>query len=250
MEEPIFFLKGVLIGFAMAMPIGPIGVMSIRKTLSEGHSRGLIIGLGASTTNLIYGGIAAFGLTFVSDAISSQRFWLSLAGGVLLLFLGLRTFRIKRKDPIVPFGNKGWMGSFISGFLPRPCQPRLRLCLCWCIHPLWSGTSHDKHFSLRSCSRAVHGVVPVVSGAGLHCHLLQKEAGLNRIPVGQSDCRHHHHAIRDCCLREPDLRCRLGTLAVSIIKLSGTFDNREDGYPGQNCMASDVWKNQTAFLLV
>ena len=121
--DPILFLKGVLIGFAMAMPVGPISVMSIRKTLAEGHSRGLIIGLGASTTNLIYGGIAAFGLTFVSDVISSQRFWLSLGGGVLLVFLGLRTFRLKRKDPIIPFGNKGWLGSFISGFLLALANP-------------------------------------------------------------------------------------------------------------------------------
>ena len=45
--DPIFLLKGLIIGFAMAVPIGPIGIMCIRKTLAEGHTRGLIIGLGA-----------------------------------------------------------------------------------------------------------------------------------------------------------------------------------------------------------
>lgn len=121
--EPIFFLKGLIIGFAMAVPIGPIGVMCIRKTLAEGHSRGLIIGLGAATADSLYGSLAAFGLTFISDVIAGQHFWLSLVGGGLLLFLGIRTFRAKRKDPIVPFDNKGLLGSYVSAFLLALTNP-------------------------------------------------------------------------------------------------------------------------------
>jgi threonine/homoserine/homoserine lactone efflux protein len=121
--EPIFFLKGLIIGFAMAVPIGPIGIMCIRKTLAEGHSRGLIIGLGAATADALYGSIAAFGLTFVSEVIASQHFWLSLVGGGLLLFLGIRTFRARRKDEIIPFDNKGSLGSYISAFLLALTNP-------------------------------------------------------------------------------------------------------------------------------
>jgi threonine/homoserine/homoserine lactone efflux protein len=121
--EPIFFLKGLIIGFAMAVPIGPVGVLCIRKTLAEGHSRGLIIGLGAATADSLYGGIAAFGLTFVSDAIASQNLWLRLGGGALLLFLGIRTFRAKRKDAIIPFDNKGFWGSYVSAFLLALTNP-------------------------------------------------------------------------------------------------------------------------------
>lgn len=121
--ELIFLFKGLIIGFAMAVPIGPIGVMCIRKTLAEGHSRGLIIGLGAATADALYGGIAAFGLTFVSDVIASQNFWLRLIGGGLLLFLGIRTFRARRKDPVVPFDNKGLLGSYISSFLLALTNP-------------------------------------------------------------------------------------------------------------------------------
>jgi threonine/homoserine/homoserine lactone efflux protein len=74
----IILLKGIFIGFAMAVPIGPIGIMCIRRTLSEGRLHGLIIGLGAATADLIYGCIAAFGITFISDALVSQRFWLRI----------------------------------------------------------------------------------------------------------------------------------------------------------------------------
>jgi threonine/homoserine/homoserine lactone efflux protein len=121
--EPIFFLKGLIIGFAMAVPIGPIGIMCIRKTVAEGHSRGLIIGIGAATADSLYGSIAVFGLTFISDVIARQHFWVSLIGGGLLLFLGIRTFRAKRKDPIIRFGKKGLLGSYISAFLLALTNP-------------------------------------------------------------------------------------------------------------------------------
>ena len=121
--EPIFFLKGLIIGFAMAVPIGPIGIMCIRKTLAEGHTRGLIIGLGAATADSLYGSIAAFGLTFISNVITGQHFWVSLVGGGLLLFLGIRTFRAKRKVPAIPSDNKGMLGSYVSAFLLALTNP-------------------------------------------------------------------------------------------------------------------------------
>jgi len=121
--EPIFFLKGLIIGFAMAVPIGPVGVLCIRKTLAEGHSHGLIIGLGAATADALLGSVAAFGITFVSNMIASQQLWFHLGGGCVLLFLGVRTFRAKRKGAIIPFDNKGMVGSYVSTFLLALTNP-------------------------------------------------------------------------------------------------------------------------------
>ncbi|MGB7624441.1 MAG: LysE family transporter [Terriglobia bacterium] len=115
--ESIVFLKGLIIGFAMAVPVGPAAILCVRKTLAEGHSRGLIVGLGAATADSLYSSIAAFGLTFVSDVIASQQYWLRLVGGGLLLFLGIRTFRVKPKDPTIPFDRKGLLGSYVSALL-------------------------------------------------------------------------------------------------------------------------------------
>lgn len=112
--ELTLLLKGIVIGFAMAIPIGPIGIICIRKTLTEGRMRGLIIGLGAATADMLYGSIAAFGLTVISDTLLSQRVWIRLAGGVLLLFLGVRTFRAQPKDPKIEIQSSGLLRSYFT----------------------------------------------------------------------------------------------------------------------------------------
>ena len=119
----MFLLKGLIIGFAMAVPIGPVGVLCIRKTLAEGHVRGLIVGLGAATVDALYSSIAAFGLTFVSDVIASQSLWVRLVGGCLLVYLGVRIFRAKGDDSTIPFEGKGMLGSYISAFLLALTNP-------------------------------------------------------------------------------------------------------------------------------
>jgi threonine/homoserine/homoserine lactone efflux protein len=107
------FFKGIFVGFAMAIPIGPIGIMCIRKTLTEGRLRGLIIGLGAATADLIYGCVAAFGLTMISNTLVSQKIWIRLVGGALLLFLGIRTFRAQPTDPKFKIHSSGMFGSYL-----------------------------------------------------------------------------------------------------------------------------------------
>ena len=103
-----------MIGFAMAVPVGPIGIMCIRKTLTEGRLRGLIIGLGAATADLLYGCVAAFGLTIISNTLVSQRIWIRLIGGALLFFLGVRTFRARPPDPNIPINSSGILRSYLT----------------------------------------------------------------------------------------------------------------------------------------
>lgn len=119
----IIFLKGILIGFAMAVPIGPIGIICIRRTLTEGRLRGLIIGLGAATADLIYGCIAAFGITFISDMLVSQRVWIRLVGGVFLLYLGVRIFRKLPANPDISVNSNGILKSYLSAFLLTLTNP-------------------------------------------------------------------------------------------------------------------------------
>ncbi len=112
--EFTFFLKGIAIGFVMAIPIGPIGIMCIRKTLTEGRLSGLIIGIGAATADLFYGCVAAFGLTIISDTLNSQRIWIRIVGGALLFFLGIKTFRAQPKDPKLKISSSGRLRSYFT----------------------------------------------------------------------------------------------------------------------------------------
>jgi threonine/homoserine/homoserine lactone efflux protein len=112
--ELTIFLKGILIGFAMAVPVGPMGIMCIRKTLTEGRLRGLIIGLGAGTADLLYCSVAAFGLTIISNTLFNQRLWIRLIGGALLFFLGIRTFRAQPADPNIPVNSSGILRSYLT----------------------------------------------------------------------------------------------------------------------------------------
>jgi threonine/homoserine/homoserine lactone efflux protein len=86
-----FLLKGLLIGFSIAAPVGPIGILCIRRTIAQGRLIGFLSGLGAATADMLYGAVAAFGLTAVQRALVAHQLWLRPAGGFFLIALGLRT---------------------------------------------------------------------------------------------------------------------------------------------------------------
>src|SRR5512142_1273110 len=93
-----FALKGLVIGFLIAAPVGPIGILCIRRTLADGRAIGFLSGLGAATADMSYGAIAAFGLTAVQNLLLRQQTWLHLIGGSFLVYLGLRTFFVRPAD--------------------------------------------------------------------------------------------------------------------------------------------------------
>lgn len=86
------FFQGLLVGFSIAAPVGPIGVLCIRRTLSNGQLSGLISGLGAATADAFYGSIAAMGLTLISSFLIEQKIWLGVIGGLFLCYLGIKSF--------------------------------------------------------------------------------------------------------------------------------------------------------------
>ncbi len=94
-------LKGLIIGFSIAAPVGPIGILCIHRSLKEGNLAGFVTGLGAATADGIYGAIAAFGLTIISHFLLKHQFVIQLCGGIFLFYLGIKTFLAKStKDKI------------------------------------------------------------------------------------------------------------------------------------------------------
>jgi threonine/homoserine/homoserine lactone efflux protein len=97
-----FLLKGFIIGFAIAAPVGPIGILCIRRTLADGRLTGFFSGLGAASADMSYGAVAAFGLTVIQDILIGAKFWLHLIGGFFLIYLGIRTFLTKPAAKTTP----------------------------------------------------------------------------------------------------------------------------------------------------
>ena len=93
--EPSLFWKGMLFGFTIAAPVGPIGLLCIRRSVAMGPRHGLITGLGAATADAFYGSLAAFGITFLTTALVAQQSWIRLFGGAFLGYLGLKIFLSK-----------------------------------------------------------------------------------------------------------------------------------------------------------
>jgi threonine/homoserine/homoserine lactone efflux protein len=117
------FLRGLLIGISIAAPVGPIGVLCIRRTLAEGRLSGFVSGLGAASADAIYGTIAGFGLTFISGFLVAQQHWLSLFGGLFLCYLGIRTFFSPPSQVAASVKNKGLLRNYLSIFFLTLTNP-------------------------------------------------------------------------------------------------------------------------------
>lgn len=94
-----YFFKGILIGFSIAAPVGPIGILTVHRSLRYGTMAGLATGMGAASADAVYGCVAGFGLTFISGFLLSWNTYLLWAGAFFLCSLGL-AFLIKKPAPV------------------------------------------------------------------------------------------------------------------------------------------------------
>jgi threonine/homoserine/homoserine lactone efflux protein len=117
------FARGLLLGLSIAAPVGPIGVLCIRRTLMQGWRIGFLTGLGAATADATYGAIAAFGLTALSNLLIAEQFWLRLIGGLFLLYLGARTFFAKPATVAASGTANSLAGAYTSTFLLTLMNP-------------------------------------------------------------------------------------------------------------------------------
>jgi threonine/homoserine/homoserine lactone efflux protein len=122
--DPIVLLKGLVIGFVIAAPVGPIGVLCARRTLLHGRRAGFYSGMGAATADAIYGSVAAFGLTFISDLLLEYHLWLRWTGGAILLLLGVKAVLsrpVKKSD--LPRSARHYAGLYSSTFFLTLTNP-------------------------------------------------------------------------------------------------------------------------------
>jgi threonine/homoserine/homoserine lactone efflux protein len=122
----ILLIKGFVLGFSIAAGIGPIGLLCIRKTLVYGKLSGFISGMGAATADAVYGFIAVFGLTAITNVLLAQKFYLNMIGGLFLCYLGVKAFFVKQVNPanaIVDVSGGSLIGDYVTTFLLTIINP-------------------------------------------------------------------------------------------------------------------------------
>jgi threonine/homoserine/homoserine lactone efflux protein len=117
------FTKGLIVGFCLAAPVGPIAAICVQRTISKRFLSGVLSGLGAAAADAVYGAIAAFGATIISEFLITEHDWLQRIGGVILLVLGARLLLMRPVERKNGAQSKGLAGDFMSTFVLTLTNP-------------------------------------------------------------------------------------------------------------------------------
>lgn len=118
-------IKGIIVGLGASIPLGPIGILCIQRTLSKGRWSGFATGMGAAISDIIFSAIALLGLSFVNDFLNTYREWVMMFGGAVVAGFGVKIFvtnpikQIKR----VQEGNHQYIQDFVSSFIMTITNP-------------------------------------------------------------------------------------------------------------------------------
>jgi len=121
-----YIIKGIGIGLMASIPLGPIGVLIIQKTLQKGRLAGFVSGSGAAVADTLFASIAVLGLGFVINFIQAQEFYFRLIGSIFLVFVGLRIFltnTIEQFRKSQAPGKRGMFGDFLAIFFLTLSNP-------------------------------------------------------------------------------------------------------------------------------
>lgn len=121
----MLIIKGILIGLLVSIPLGPIGVLVIQRTVNKSRIAGLMSGLGAALSDTLYAIVAGFSLTFIIDFIRIHELFFQSLGAVVVLILGISIFF---KNPVSDLRRNKLRGNthfqdIISSFLVTVSNP-------------------------------------------------------------------------------------------------------------------------------
>jgi len=121
----LFIIKGILIGIVVSVPVGPVAVLCIQRTLNKGFRSGLTSSVGAAFADVIYAAIAGFGVTFIANILNEYQFYIRILGGFFLIFIGIRIFLSNPATQIRKLRQQGnnYLKDFITSFLVTISNP-------------------------------------------------------------------------------------------------------------------------------
>jgi threonine/homoserine/homoserine lactone efflux protein len=145
--ELAFFIKGLILGFIICVPFGPIGLLCVRRTLMDGKVAGIASVLGASVVDAIYCAIAGLGVSYISNFLTNERMVLRLAGGIILIAMGIKIFLTHPAEKAPEAAGNGLFASFGSSFFLMLTNPLAVLVFTATFSALGIGGWHDAYLS-------------------------------------------------------------------------------------------------------
>src|ERR1035437_6074031 len=100
MREVELLIRGIMVGLMIAMPVGPVNILCIHRTIGAGWRSGVLSGLGAAAADMLYGAVAGFSITLVVQFLVREQFWIRLFGGILLVVIGAAYFFKRPPDSL------------------------------------------------------------------------------------------------------------------------------------------------------
>ncbi|HXZ06373.1 MAG TPA: LysE family transporter [Ktedonobacteraceae bacterium] len=171
-----FFIRGLLIGLSIAAAVGPMSVLCIQRTLNKGQLYGLVSGLGIATADGVYGSIAAFGLTLITNFLIHEQIWIRMIGGMFLMYLGIKTMLSKppKRAAVLNTKTNSYLGAYTSTFLLTLTNPLTILSFAAIFAGIGVGSASKSFFS------ATMVVLGVFSGSTLWWIILTSGISLLR----------------------------------------------------------------------
>jgi threonine/homoserine/homoserine lactone efflux protein len=201
----LLFIKGIGVGFAIAAPVGPVGILCIHRSLTKGFLYGIISGMGAAAADAIFGAVAAFGVSFIADFLARQQFWFQCGGGALLLAMGIHTIVARWRPPHERGGANDLVHDLLTTFFLTITNPITIFSLTavfvavgittgtdtlaggglvtggvfagsalwWCL--LCGGVNFGRHAMSDDYLRRIHraaGIVMLAFGLGVFIHIV------------------------------------------------------------------------------
>lgn len=170
-------LKGFAVGICASIPLGPIGVLCIQRTLSKGKNSGFITGLGAAVSDTLFAAIALLSLSFVQHILSDYRDIVMIAGGLIVGIFGVKLFltnplkQIKR----LKSGNNRYWQDFLSTVIMTISNPGAFFLMLGLF--AFIGINRD---GSESIDRITFILTGVFIGAGLWWYILSRSINMFR----------------------------------------------------------------------
>lgn len=145
------FVRGLAAGFALAAPIGPVAMICVRRALARGRLEGFAAGLGAAVADMMFGAIAGLGLTVISTVIIAHEVAIGLVGGIIVLAVGLLTYRAPVLMADGHLSVQSLRRDFMTAFsmaITNPATMFAALGVFAAFGPTHSNTGPDDAFAL------------------------------------------------------------------------------------------------------